>query len=815
MTANPSEFPAESEISDDTPAPPAPQGTLGVLPDSPEALAELYGEYLLGKPVANSDDTPSASTDLEPLDFAGLLQVLDYAPDECTALTVKLKADQKVSKIGSRDGVIAAAAHYTDKDSWFGINPTNCRRQGARGRSDEVKRLAALVIDGDDDKMSRAGIDQVIAEIAEMIGHPSAIIESGHGRQVYWPLRRADAEQLSNAEAGALSERFGLQIARLAAGRRGSVDTVSDLARMFRVPGSLNRKQLDAERPVIGHRDHRGKPVRVAELLAALDAAKVPAVTPGEAARDVVSPPVDWQFTGISCSWLASKISAWPTDTITTSRHRWLIAAATHVHCCRRRGCIADQDSLDAIKQALRNAFDARLAETPARKPDPPTEFEDCWRCGEGKAARKSDAEVITDTSGEHHHDAAGADADGDGHDWSQYDKKKRGAMTNGTETRNPLPAGDAGTPEPPAAGQSSDQHRDGASWEPQDLGRFIAGEFECPQPTMGIARSDGQRFIYPGREHAFVGETESGKTWLALACVSAEILAGGAVLYIHYEESDPSSTIQRLHLLGVDDDRMNKHMRFVAPYEAPRSEWIGRLLDPAPTMVIHDGVNEAMSLMGANTDKVDGASEFRRRLVTPFLRAGAASIACDHVAKDRESRGRDAYGSVHKGNVLDGARIALETVKPFGRGLRGVSYVYVTKDRPGQLRVHGTADEKTPGKTYIGTLVADDEQMFTPFSLMLYAPKPEEPADDEHRAIAVQDDVYGVIVEQPDHTVDSQRKLFALIRAAGYQFRESDIRRAVEDLLVMKSVVEIKGRNKAVGYQAIPSAARGSEDEC
>lgn len=424
-----------------------------------------------------------------------------------------------------------------------------------------------------------------------------------------------------------------------------------------------------------------------------------------------------------------------------------------------------------------------------------------------------TDAEAIADTGGPHHHDTAGADAE-DGHDLGQYKQKRN--TTSDTKTQDQPPAGDDGTPNPPLAGeQPSDPQQDETTWAPQDLGRWIAGGFECPQPTMGMARSDGQRFIYPGREHAFVGETESGKTWLALACAAAEILAGGLVVYIHYEEGDPGSTIERLRLLGIDDARTRKQLRFVAPYKPPKPEWIAALLEPVPTMVIHDGVNEAMSLMGANTDKVDGASEFRRRLVTPFLRAGAASIACDHVAKDRESRGRDAYGSVHKGNALDGARIALETVKPFGRGLRGVSYVYVTKDRPGQLRVHGTADEKTPGKTYIGTLVADDEQMLTPFSLMLYASKPEEPADDEHRAIAVQDDVYGVIFEQPDHTVDSQRKLFALIRAAGYQFRESDIRRCVEDLVVIKSVVEIKGRNKAVGYQAIPSAARGSEDEC
>ena len=44
----------------------------------------------------------------------------------------------------------------------------------------------------------------------------------------------------------------------------------------------------------------------------------------------------------------------------------------------------------------------------------------------------------------------------------------------------------------------------------------------------------------------------------------------------------------------------------------------------------------------------------------------------------------RDAYGSVHKGNALNGARFALQNVEPFGRGMRGRSHLFVTKDRPG-----------------------------------------------------------------------------------------------------------------------------------
>jgi hypothetical protein len=263
-------------------------------------------------------------------------------------------------------------------------------------------------------------------------------------------------------------------------------------------------------------------------------------------------------------------------------------------------------------------------------------------------------------------------------------DQRREAATRNGQADDIPPPP----EPGPPADDGGDDEP---TTWEPLDLGPWMNGEINQPEPSLGIARSDGLRLIYPGREHAILGETESGKTWLALGCVAAELTVGNHVVYIHYEEGDPGSTIERLLLLDVDPAMITKRLRFVAPARAARTEWITALLNPAPTLVIHDGVNEAMSLHGADIMAADGASIFRRRLVVPFLRAGAATIACDHLPKDRDGRShRDAYGSVHKGNTLDGARVLLENVAPFGRRMRGVSYAFVTKDRPGQLRAHG-----------------------------------------------------------------------------------------------------------------------------
>jgi hypothetical protein len=344
-------------------------------------------------------------------------------------------------------------------------------------------------------------------------------------------------------------------------------------------------------------------------------------------------------------------------------------------------------------------------------------------------------------------------------------------------------------------------------TWEPVDLRPWLAGELHQPAPCLGLRRSDGLQLIYPGREHAVLGETESGKTWFALGCVAAELSAGNQVVYIHYEEGDPASTIERLQLLGVDPVLITGRLRFIAPARPAHTEWITALLAPAPTLVVHDGVNEAMSLHGADIMAADGAATFRRKLVTPFLRVGAATIACDHLPKEREGRSRDAYGSVHKGNALDGARFVLETSAPFGRRMRGVSHVFTTKDRPGQLRVHGRPT-KLPNKTFMGALVVDDSETFSPdFSMRFFAPKHDDQPDIDIQPEPA-DIIYDVIAALPGGTVSSLRDLYAQLRTAGHQIREIKIRNAVDDLVAVGRLTEVAGKRRATGYKALSTAA-------
>jgi hypothetical protein len=353
-------------------------------------------------------------------------------------------------------------------------------------------------------------------------------------------------------------------------------------------------------------------------------------------------------------------------------------------------------------------------------------------------------------------------------------------------------------------------------SWEPVDLGPYLRGEIETPEPTLGVARTDGLQFLYPGLEHALIAETEAGKTWVADACVAAEIANGNRVVYVHYEEADPTSTIERLLLLGADPDDTEKLLTFVGPCAPVREEYLAELLDPAPTLVIHDGVNQAMAMQGAITKDVEGAALFRQRLVVPFLAAGAATLACDHFPMSHDSSRRDAYGSVHKGNALSGARFSLENVEPFGRGMRGRSRLFVTKDRPGFLKEHGRPT-KNPNVRFFGTLVIDNTRFFEHprFELALHAPTGEEPVDQDRPGSGggglLAEAIYTIVANQPDHTIESRRMLFARLRLAmAGGFSDTDARKALDDLLFSQPprLTEVKGRRGAKGYRAVVTAS-------
>lgn len=730
------------------------------------------------------------------LTFPDLLEALDYRDSERISVCYQpVGGDFGVLGIVPVTDAARLAASVGDTgDVWFGVNPTSATE--GRGDAAHTTRLVALYADLDVKPGGCADLptaEKIIDDVSAHVGQrPTVVVYSGHGLQPQWAIDDGEiGGPFGVVEARALLGRFR-RLCDVVADQYGArVDAVFDPARVLRVPMTLNLKDVPVR--VTGRRD-TGGPLTVTEVDERLTELGIDARLDDAAAAESVSNPNDWRFAEQTCAYVAKWLDGLATDGPQPGggRNPWVCSQAVRLCCAWRLGCITRDDFGRAIA-LLEGRLATLLATTEQRRPLKRLEMRDAFTLGRKRAAEKTD-EQARDELKNHRHTGGAEDFWGTGQPVANVP-----AEPVAVAVVDEAPAVDT-VPPPPT------------TWEPIDLWPYLRGEIELPEPSVGIARRDGLRMLYAGREHAVIGETESGKTWFALACVAIALQLGQTVVYVHFEEGDPSSTIERLGLLGVTSAVMAEHLRFVAPSLGLRdvTQFAALLAEPVPVLVVLDGVNEGMALHGLEIFAAEGAAMFRRLLVSPALRAGAAVLSCDHLPKSRDGQGRDAYGSVHKGNAIDGARFVLENVTPFGRGMRGASNVFVTKDRPGYLRGHGRPS-RLAGKTFMGTLVADDENSHEPFSLVLYAPK--DAGDDgptESAPAPLADAVFDVIAARPDRTVPSSRELFAAMRAAGHSAQDDAIRDAVADLVVAERVAEVKGNRGAKGYRAVATASRG-----
>lgn len=228
--------------------------------------------------------------------------------------------------------------------------------------------------------------------------------------------------------------------------------------------------------------------------------------------------------------------------------------------------------------------------------------------------------------------------------------------------------------------------------WVPVDLTAVLDGTFVPPQPTVG-SRNDGVGLFYPGKIHSVASESEGGKTWLALTAAVTEINDNRHVAYVDFEDDERGVT-GRLLALGTPVDAIAKRFHYLRPDEpiskaSNREDLYSLIEDVHPSLVVVDGITEAMSMHGLEIKDNSDIAVFGQTLLRPVARRGPAVVALDHVVKDREGRGRYALGGVHKLNAVDGAAYLLENRAPFGEGVTGRSGIFLAKDRPAQLRRH------------------------------------------------------------------------------------------------------------------------------
>ena len=252
---------------------------------------------------------------------------------------------------------------------------------------------------------------------------------------------------------------------------------------------------------------------------------------------------------------------------------------------------------------------------------------------------------------------------------------------------------------------------------KPYDFGPLIKGKAARPEPGF-FPRDDGQLLVYPGRDHAFIGETESGKDMFLVGgtqeMLEVEMEEGEEpyrVAWIDYEESDGIDTGSRFLNAGLDPAILSDDSRFRHYAPGSEEEALSALADVRkwrPDLVIHNGVTAAYQLFGWKVKEGDDAAEYRREVVRPCLDIGAAVISTDHVTMEKAA-GREitryAYGGVMKLNVSDGATYLLISSSPIMPEAEGASRIYIVKDRPGSVKRKCEKAGKDPMVRYAGML--------------------------------------------------------------------------------------------------------------
>ncbi len=208
-------------------------------------------------------------------DFTALLLgTLGYADGEFVSVGHEKPPQEFRTSVMTPAGVLAAAPPV-DANVFFGINPTRgpARKHAGRGTAADVTRLAALPADLDIKPGACASLDvahAVASDLSAILGTPPSVtVDSGHGLHAYWPVEDGGiGDKFTTGQARALLKRWGRLVAVVAGNHQVHVDSVFDLPRMLRIPGSFNNKSRGngAEPiPVVAYLD-TGGPLTVTEI---------------------------------------------------------------------------------------------------------------------------------------------------------------------------------------------------------------------------------------------------------------------------------------------------------------------------------------------------------------------------------------------------------------------------------------------------------------------------------------------------------------------------------------------------------------------
>lgn len=337
-----------------------------------------------------------------------LLDALDYSNTEHIQIAHAVPGEQFRTHVTNTTDLTQSTP--AGADTWFGINPCTPVSTGRPG-ADHITRLAALWADLDVKPGACPDFDTarlIVDDLSELLGtRPVAITYSGHGLQPLWAVENATiGPQLPTMAARALLRQWGRLVSAVA-GRRDTpkVDSVFDLPRILRTPGTTNMKDPAAPLPVACMAD-TGAPITVTQILETLNAYGITATPedrtdPGAA----ITPPAEWTWATSTCKYAINTTAGWATDN-PTGRHPWLISQTVRLACLHRAGCLTEADHNRAADTII-NRFRQLLSGSPARK-EAPGELFDAFHWGQDRAAALTDTALLAELGGHLHIDKPG-----------------------------------------------------------------------------------------------------------------------------------------------------------------------------------------------------------------------------------------------------------------------------------------------------------------------------------------------------------------------------------------------------------------------
>jgi hypothetical protein len=314
----------------------------------------------------------------------------------------------------------------------------------------------------------------------------------------------------------------------------------------------------------------------------------------------------------------------------------------------------------------------------------------------------------------------------------------------------------------------TDDEGHERTSWWPRDLAGVMSGVDTEPAPSF-LVRSDGACMFYAGKVNGLIGESESGKTWVALMAVIEALAAGLVVVYLDFEDT-AAGIITRLRGMGATDEHL-ANLRYVAPDEGlhvgAAADLAELLATASPALIVLDGFNAAMTVLGLDLNSNTDATRFAQDLLKPLSRSGAAVVYVDHVPKAKDQRGKGGIGAQAKRAMTTGCALIVEVTKPFGRGQTGKLRLTVDKDRPGHVRAAAL------GSHYVGTveLVSDPDSG----DITTQFPAPVEHTDEERatfRPTLLMSKVSHLLAGLPDGA--SQRTIEAEVKGKAAYVRQA-----------------------------------------